>query len=51
MTLGHLLPGHVFSWRNRAACGVGVLAGVALDRLLLRTPPRTAVACPPNSHR
>ena len=35
-TVGHLLLGHVFSWQNLVAYGVGVLAGVALDRLLLR---------------
>jgi Protein of unknown function (DUF2809) len=34
-TVGHLLLGHVFSWRNLVAYGVGVLAGVALDNLLL----------------
>ena len=37
-TLGHLLLGHVFSWQNLAAYGVGVLAGVAFDRLLPRPP-------------
>jgi len=35
-TLGHLLLGHVFSWHNLAAYGIGVIVGVALDRLLLR---------------
>jgi hypothetical protein len=35
-SLGHLLPGHVFSWQNLAAYGVGVLAGAALDRILAR---------------
>ena len=35
-TLGHLLLGHVFSWRNLVAYGVGVLAGVALGHLLFR---------------
>jgi hypothetical protein len=35
-TAGHLLLGHVFSWQNLVAYGVGVLAGVALDRLLFR---------------
>jgi hypothetical protein len=35
-TVGHLLPGHVFSWQNLVAYGVGVLAGMALDRRLLR---------------
>ena len=35
-TLGHLLLGHVFSWQNLVAYGVGVLAGAALDRLLVR---------------
>ncbi len=35
-TLGHLLLGHVFSWQNLVAYGVGVLAGVALDRFLAR---------------
>ena len=35
---GHLLLGHVFSWRNLAAYGVGGLAGVALVRLLPRPP-------------
>jgi hypothetical protein len=34
--VGHLLLGHVFSWRNLVAYGVGVLAGVALDHLLFR---------------
>jgi len=34
--VGHLLLGHVFSWQNLAAYGVGVLAGAAIDRLLLR---------------
>ena len=36
-TLGHLLLGHVFSWQNLVAYGVGVIVGVALDRTLLRT--------------
>ena len=35
-TLGHLLLGHVFSWQNLVAYGVGVLAGVVLDRVLVR---------------
>lgn len=35
-TIGHLLLGHAFSWQNLVAYGVGVLAGVALDRRLLR---------------
>ena len=35
-TLGHLLLGHVFSWQNLVAYGVGVLAGMAIDRLLVR---------------
>ena len=35
-TVGHLLLGHVFSWRNLVAYGVGVMAGVALDRLVPR---------------
>jgi len=35
-TVGHLLLGPVFSWQNIVAWGVGVLAGVALDRLLIR---------------
>lgn len=35
-TLGHLLLGQVFSLRNLVAYGVGVLVGVALDRLLVR---------------
>jgi hypothetical protein len=34
-TIGHLLLGHVFSWQNLVAYGLGVLAGVALDRLLM----------------
>ncbi len=38
-TPGHLLLGHVFSWRNLVAYGVGVIVGAALDRLLLRTTP------------
>lgn len=45
--VGHLLAGHVFSWQNPVACGVGVLAGIGLDRLTLRTTP----ACPPISPR
>ncbi len=39
-TVGHLLLGQVFSWQNLVAYGVGVLAGVVLDRLL----PRMAAA-------
>ena len=35
-TVGHLLLGQVFSWQNLVAHGVGVLAGVVLDRLILR---------------
>ena len=35
-TVGHLLLGQVFSWQNLVAYGVGVLAGVVLDRLILR---------------
>jgi hypothetical protein len=35
-TTGHLLLGHVFSWQNLVAYAVGVVAGVALDRVLLR---------------
>ena len=35
-SFGHLLLGHVFSWQNLVAYGVGVLVGVAVDRLLLR---------------
>lgn len=35
-TLGHLLLGQVFSWQNLVAYGVGVLAGAALDRWLVR---------------
>ena len=35
-TLGHLLLGHVFSWQNLVAYGVGVFSGVVLDRLLVR---------------
>ena len=35
-TLDHLPLGRVFSWQNRVPHGVGVLAGVALDRLLVR---------------
>jgi len=42
-TLGHLLLGHVFSWQNLVAYGVGVLAGVALASLA--DPP--AAARPP----
>ena len=34
--VGHLLLGHVFSWQNLVAYGVGVLSGVVLDHLLLR---------------
>ena len=33
-TVGHLLLGHVFSWRNLVAYAAGVLAGAALDRLI-----------------
>ena len=33
-TAGHLLLGHVFSWQNLVAYGVGVVAGVLLARLL-----------------
>ena len=36
-TLGHLLLGQVFSWQNLVAYGVGVLAGVALEQLTLRS--------------
>ena len=36
-TLGQLLPGHVFSWQNLVAYGVGVIVGMALDGILLRT--------------
>ena len=36
-TIGHLLLGHVFSWQNLVAYGVGVIAGIALDRMILRT--------------
>ena len=46
-TVGRLLAGHVFSWQNLVACGVGVIAGIGLDRLILQTPP----ACPPISPR
>ena len=35
-TVGHLLLGQVFSRQNLVAYGVGVLAGVAVDRRLLR---------------
>lgn len=35
-TIGHLLLGHVFSWQNLVAYAVGVLVGVALDRVLAR---------------
>jgi len=35
-TIGHLLLGHVFSWQNLVAYGIGVLAGVGLDRVLSR---------------
>jgi len=34
--IGHLLLGHVFSWQNLVAYGLGVLAGIGLDRLLFR---------------
>ena len=34
--LGHLLLGQVFSWQNLVAYAVGVLAGAALDRLIVR---------------
>ena len=39
--IGHLLLGHVFSWQNLVAYGVGVLAGVALEaaaRTMARRP-------------
>lgn len=32
-TIGHLLLGHVFSWQNLVAYAVGVVVGVALERL------------------
>ena len=35
-TIGHLLLGQVFSWQNLVAYLVGVLAGVALDRQIVR---------------
>ena len=35
-TIGHLLLGHVFSWQNLVAYALGLLAGVALDRGLVR---------------
>ena len=34
--IGHLLLGHVFSWQNLVAYGLGVLAGIGLDRFLFR---------------
>jgi hypothetical protein len=34
-TLGHLVLGHVFSWQNLVAYALGVMAGIALDPLLL----------------
>jgi hypothetical protein len=40
-TAGHLLLGHVFSWQNIMAYGVGAMAGAALDRLALRFPHTT----------
>ena len=43
-TVGHLLLGHVFSWQNLVAYGVGVLAGVILDRLLRHPPVRRSAA-------
>jgi hypothetical protein len=33
-TIGHLLLGQVFSWRNLVAYGIGVLMGVALEHAL-----------------
>ena len=35
-SVGHLLLGHVFSWQNLVAYGVGVMAGAAIDRLAHR---------------
>ena len=43
-SVGHLLLGHVFSWQNLVAYGVGVMAGVALDRLASRLLLHTATA-------
>ena len=43
-TVGHLLLGHVFSWQNLVAYGVGVLVGAALDRLIPGRPPHTIAA-------
>ena len=43
-SVGHLLLGHVFSWQNLVAYGVGVMAGVALDRLVSRLLLHTATA-------
>ncbi len=44
-TTGHLLLGQVFSWQNLVAYGIGVLAGVALERLAApRTPARVSQA-------
>ena len=43
-TLGHLLLGQVFSWQNFVAYGVGVLAGAALDRRLVRPTSASTVA-------
>ena len=37
--IGHLLLGHVFSWQDLVAYAVGVLAGVALDRVVMRRVP------------
>ena len=40
-TIGHLLLGHVFSWQNLVAYGVGVLAGAvpeAAARAMARSP-------------
>ena len=33
---GHLLLGQVFSWQNLVAYAIGVLAGAAVDRLIVR---------------
>ena len=37
-TLGHLIFGHVFSWQNLAAYSVGIVAGLALEVLVMPRP-------------
>jgi len=50
-TIGHLLLGHVFSWRNLVAYAVGVAIGVALERLLSGRPASGSGFAPPRVAR